>query len=95
MIEYAKEFLEVEFMKFITMVFDPVYKEEPRVTQKHKIYYFILCAWAIEMTRKKYQSFKNAAQTPQEKCMIEFDLSPIAILMQFPHFEMIYKTLYH
>jgi hypothetical protein len=42
MIEYAKEFLEVEFMKFITMVFDPVYKEEPRVTQKHKIYYFIL-----------------------------------------------------
>jgi len=37
MLEYSKEFLEVEFAKFVGMVFDAIYKEEPRVTQRHKI----------------------------------------------------------
>lgn len=76
------------------MIFDAVYKEEPRVTQKHKIYYFLLCAWAIDMTRCKYQAAKESATDPHLRCMVEFDLSPIAQLMQFPHFELIYKTLY-
>lgn len=95
MVEYAKEFLEVEFTKLVGLVFDAVYKEEPRVTQKHKIYYFLLCEWAIEMTRHKYRAAKDAAEDPQARCMVEFDLSPIAQLMQFSHFELIYKTLYH
>lgn len=61
----AGEFVEVEFARVVALVFDAVYKEEPRVTEKHKIYYFVLCSWAVEMTRCKYQYAKHHAKTPQ------------------------------
>jgi hypothetical protein len=64
MCELSTEFVSVEFSRIVLLVFDSIYKEEPRVLDKHKIYYFMLCSWAVYMTRQKYQAARKEAKTP-------------------------------
>ncbi len=99
--EYAKEFIDVEMPRLIELVFNNIYKEIPKVTQKNIIQYLQLCNWAIKMTRCKYkkqmamvQYNMIQAKTQQQQAKVEFDLTQIAPIMQTAHFQLIYRILY-
>lgn len=62
MLEMSREFLEVEFEQLVKLVFDSIFKETAKVTDNNVIQYLLLCSWALQVVRAKYQKEREEAK---------------------------------
>lgn len=84
---YAGELLDGGGLNnLVAAVFDSIFRDDARVTDKLRINYMLLCGWAIQLTISRYEKRKVDCKTPTERGELHLGIECISSILQTNHF---------